>query len=72
MWDMGHHTYLEVTLPLSFCCLDYGSTIISRINVGYGKTSQPFEVVKHTEPSTVTRGTQMGALYRVLVFTEWS
>jgi hypothetical protein len=27
---------LQVTLPWNFCCLDYGSTIISRINVGYG------------------------------------
>lgn len=61
---------LQVTLPWNFCCLDYGSTIISRINVGI--TSQLFEVVKQTEPSTVTRGTQKGALYRVLVLTKWS
>lgn len=102
---------LQVTLPWNFCCLDYGSMIISGINVGYGvlglialiffwtpsslntldfhplnllkknhypfffflqKTPQLFEVVKQTEPSTVTRGSQKGALYRVLVLSEWS
>ncbi|CAK7348123.1 unnamed protein product [Dovyalis caffra] len=29
-----------------------------------------FEVVKHTKSSTLIRGTQIGALYRVLVVTE--
>ncbi|KAF9669453.1 hypothetical protein SADUNF_Sadunf14G0109100 [Salix dunnii] len=41
----------QVTLPWNFCFMDYGSMIISRINAGI--TSQLFEVVKHTKPSTV-------------------